>query len=148
MDKEDVVQSKMKYYSALKRTKYNAICSNRDGWRDCKTEQNKTEKDNYDDITYMWNLKKWYKCIYLQNRNRVTDVENKFMVTKGERVRGGINWKIGTDIYTNIKQITKKDLFNIQYSGNSTQYSLMTYMGKESKKECIYVYIKLIHFAV
>ena len=33
----------------------------------------------------MWNLKKWYKCTYLQNRNTVTDVENKLMVTKGGR---------------------------------------------------------------
>ena len=29
----------------------------------------------------MWNLKKGYKCTYLQTRNRVTDVENKLMVT-------------------------------------------------------------------
>ena len=30
---------------------------------------------------------------------------------------------------------------NLLYStGNSTQYSVMTYMGKESKKEWIYVY--------
>ena len=27
----------------------------------------------------------WYKCTYLQNRNRHTDIENKFMVTKGGR---------------------------------------------------------------
>ena len=31
----------------------------------------------------MWNLKKWYKWTYLQNRNRVTDVEDKLTVTKG-----------------------------------------------------------------
>ena len=39
------------------------------------------------DITYMWNLKKIkrYKSTYL--KNRVTDVENKFMVTKGKRGR-------------------------------------------------------------
>ena len=35
----------------------------------------------------------------LQNRNRVTDVENKSMVTRG-RIGGRINWKIETDIYT------------------------------------------------
>ena len=33
----------------------------------------------------MWNLKKWYKWTYLQNRNRVTDAENKLMDTKGEK---------------------------------------------------------------
>ena len=40
-----------------------------------------------------------YKCTYLQNRNRVTDVENKLIVTKGEG-GGGIHWETGIDIYT------------------------------------------------
>ena len=38
-----------------------------------------------------------------------------------------------------IKLITNKDL--LYSTGNSTQYSVMTCMGKESKKEWIYVYI-------
>ena len=53
---------------------------------------------------------------------------------------GGINWEIGIDIYTllYIKQITNKDL---RYSTrNSSQYPVMTYVGKESKEEWIYVY--------
>ena len=47
---------------------------------------------------------------------------------------GGVNWKIGVDIYTllPIKQVTNKDL--LFSTGNSTQYSVMTYMEKESKK--------------
>ena len=36
------------------------------------------------DITYMCNLKKYCKWIYLQNRNRLTDIENKVTVTKGD----------------------------------------------------------------
>ena len=32
-------------------------------------------------------FKKWYKWTYLQNRNRHTDIENKFMVTK-RKMRG------------------------------------------------------------
>ena len=57
---------------------------------------------------------------------------------KGER---GINWEIRSDIYTllYIKQITNKDL--LYSTGNSTQYSAMTYVEKESKKEQIYVNI-------
>ena len=47
----------------------------------------------------MWNLKKYVHLTYLKNRNGVTDVENKLMVTKGEK-GGGINWEIGIDIYT------------------------------------------------
>ena len=34
---------------------------------------------------------------------------------------------------------TDKDL--LYSTGNSTQYSVMTYMGKESKKEWIYIYV-------
>ena len=29
--------------------------------------------------------KKWYEWTYLQSTNRLTDIENKLMVTKGER---------------------------------------------------------------
>ena len=55
---------------------------------------------------------------------------------------GGINWEIGIGIYTPlyIKLITNKDL--LYNTGNSTQYSVMTYMGKESKKRvdiCIWI---------
>ena len=62
--------------------------------------------------------------------------------------KGGINWEIGIDIYTllYIKQITNK---NVLYStGNSFQCSVMTSMGMESRREWIYVYVWLIHFAV
>ena len=52
------------------------------------------------DTAYMWSLKIWYKWTYLQNRNRVTDVENKLMVAKGERKGGDIKWEIGIGIYT------------------------------------------------
>ena len=59
----------------------------------------------------------------------------------GEKWGGEINWEIGIDIYTvlYIKQITNKDL--LYSTGNSTQYSVMAYMGKESKKEWIYIYV-------
>ena len=57
-----------------------------DGPRDCHTEWRKSDRERQIlyDIAYMPNLKKWYKWTYLQNRNWVTDVENKLMVTKGE----------------------------------------------------------------
>ena len=34
--------------------------------------------------TDLWNLRKWYKSTYLQNRNKLTDTGNKLRVTKGE----------------------------------------------------------------
>ena len=35
--------------------------------------------------SYCLESKKWYQWIYLQNRNRVTGIEDKLMATKGER---------------------------------------------------------------
>ena len=60
------------------------------------------------------------------------------MDTKWGRV-GGINWETGIDIYILlcIKQITDKDL--LYSTGNSTQYYVMAYMGKEFNKEWICV---------
>lgn len=54
--------------------------------------------------------------------------------------RGGINWDIGTDIFTLLytKEITSKNL--LRSRGNSTQYPVMVYMGKKilkKKNQCI-----------
>ena len=61
-----------------------------------------------------------------------------------------MNWEVGIDIYTLltlcIEQITKENL--LDSTGNSTQCSVVTKMGRKSKKEKIYVYIQLIHFDV
>ena len=84
---------------------------------------------------------------YLQSRNRNTDVENKLTVTKGGS-GGGMNWEIGSDIYTLlilcIKQITNQNL--LYSTGNYTQYLVIIYKGKESGKEYIHIYIKLNQF--
>ena len=39
-------------------------------------------------ITYMWNLKQLYKWKYMQNRKGLSVIENKLIVTSGER-KGG-----------------------------------------------------------
>ena len=57
-----------------------------DGPRDCHIEWSKsdTQRQISNNIAYTQNLKrKEYKWTYLQNRNKVTDVENKPMVTGG-----------------------------------------------------------------
>ena len=75
----------MEYYSIIKK---NEMMPSAATWIDLEivilSKVSQTEKDKYHDIAYMWNLKKWYKWTYLQNRNRVTDVGKKLMVTKGE----------------------------------------------------------------
>ena len=67
-----------------------ACCSS---WGHKELDMTETE------LIYMWNLEKWYRGFYLQNRNRDTDAENKCMDSK--RVReAGINWEVGIGIYT------------------------------------------------
>ena len=72
-----------------------------------------------------------------------TQVESQMQKTnfQGKGDMEEINWEVGIDIYTllDIKQITYKDL--PCRTGNSTEYSVMAYMGKKIKKEWIYVYI-------
>ena len=46
-----------------------------------------------------------------------------------------INWETGIDTYTllYVKRVTNKNL--LYSTGNSIQYSVMAYMGKDSKKK-------------
>ena len=54
---------------------------------------------------------------------------------KGKRGGGGINWEFGINIHTllYIKQKINKDI--LYSTGNSTQYSVITYVRKESEIE-------------
>ena len=62
-----------------------------------------------------------------------------------------MNWETGFDISTLlilliwIKQITHENL--LYSTGDSIQCSVVTEMGRKSKKGGIYVYVWLIHFA-
>ena len=57
---------------------------------------------------------------------RLTDLENEFMVTRGEGWGKGIDWEFGMDMYTllYLKWVTNKDLLNS--TGNSAQYYVKT----------------------
>ena len=130
----------MEYYSALR--KNNAICSNMDGPRNYHTKWNKSERERQIpyDITYMWNLKyDTNELIYETKRD--SHIENKVMVTKGERdqrdkvgVPGISRYKL---LY--IKQINNKLL--LYSTGNYIQCPLINHNGKEYEKEYVYIYI-------
>ena len=60
-----------------------------DGLRDYDTKLNKTQKEKYHRTSLICEILK--KCIYLQNRNKLTDIDNKLTVTKGETLKGGLN---------------------------------------------------------
>ena len=52
------------------------------------------------DIVYMRNLKTWYKWTYLQNRNRLIDLEKELMVTSEGGSGKGKDWEFDIDTYT------------------------------------------------
>ena len=112
------------------------FCRNTDGPRDCHTKWSKSDRKGkipYD-IACMWNLRKGYRWTYLQNRRRVTDVENWHgyqWVTVSAEGRGACIGRLGlayTLLY--IKQTMNKDL--LYNTGNCIQYSVMAYMEIES----------------
>ena len=66
-----------------KKEKKNSLAAT---WMDLESvilsEVRQTEKDKYDITSLIYGIyNKWYKGTCLQNRDRVTDVENKLMVT-------------------------------------------------------------------
>ena len=74
----------------------------------------------------------YIKKNYIQNRNRFTGIESKLMVTKEEMwEEGRMNQELGMNTLN-------MDL--LHSTGNSTQSSVITYIKKGSKTECIYVY--------
>ena len=74
----------MEYYSAIKKEWNNAIFNNMDGPRDYHTKWRSQRKTNIIYHLYVESKKKWYKWTYLQNQNRLTDLENELMVTGGK----------------------------------------------------------------
>ena len=67
-----------------KKKQSSTICRDEDGLRNSHSERSKSEREKQISlsINYMLNLEKLYRWTYLQSRNRVRDVENKFMATK------------------------------------------------------------------
>ena len=78
----------------------------------------------------MQKLKRNY-ILYLQNRYRLTDLENELMVARGKDGRGIVrDFGKAMDTLLYLKWITNKDL--LYSTGNSTQYYVTAWVGRES----------------
>ena len=72
----------MKYYSAIKKNEIMPLAAT---WMDLKIilSEVKERQISYD-VTYMWNPKRKNKWKYLQNRNRLKDIEKNLWLPKGK----------------------------------------------------------------
>ena len=89
------------------------------------------------DITYMWNLKDMVQMNLFTKQKQSHRCRKPTYGCQGrsKQRKETIHWDIGIDIYAllYINCITYENL--LYTTGNSSQYSVMTYMGKEIKKE-------------
>ena len=70
----------------------NAICSNMDTTRDYHTKWSQKDVSR---ISLYVEYKIWLKWTYQQERNRLTDIEKRLVVAKGEGVGEGMEWEVG-----------------------------------------------------
>ena len=123
----------MEYYLAIK---WNEIGSFVETWMDLdsviQSEVSQKEKNKYHILMHMCGIQKNGTDAPVFKAEIETQMQRTNVWTpRGERVCV-MNWEIGIDIYTllHIKQIPNKDL--LYSTGNSTQYSVMAYTGKET----------------
>ena len=63
-------------------------------------------------MTNWWNLKTESNEVHFPNRNTIIDLENKLILTKGERQKAGIHYEARINTYplAEMKQVINKDL--------------------------------------
>ena len=85
-------------------------------------------------------LKIQHKWTYLQNKNRVTDTENRLVLVKGEKGANGIDWESGINRCKLLYIEWTNNMVLLYSTGNNIQYPGINHNGKEGEKECIYMY--------
>ena len=118
-----------------KKERNNAICRNMDVNRDYHTKSVRKRKTNTIYHLYM-ESKICHKWTYLQNRKRLTDIENRLVVAKWGGGKGK-DWEFGVSRWKLlcIEWIDNKVL--LYSTGNYTEYPVINHNGKEYFKKYI-----------
>ena len=131
----------MEYYSAIKRNEIKPFAAT---WVDLEIIIiSKLKKRKTNTIWYHLYVESemWHRWTYLWNRNRLTDIENRLVVAKGEGRWGGMDWEFGVSIckLLYIEWVNNKVL--VYSTENYIQYPAINLNGKEYKKRNVYICI-------
>ena len=141
MDKEDVIHV---YNGILLSHKKNEIMPFAATWMDLDiiilSEVSQKEKDKYHTVLLTCESKIWHKWTYLRNRNRLTGIENRLVVARGERRGGGLDWEFGISRCKLLYKEWINNKFLLYSTGNYIQYPVINHNGKEYEKEPMYMY--------
>ena len=104
------------------------------------SEVSQQEKDKFIWYHLCVQSKLWHRWTYLQNRRKLTDIENRIVVSKGKR--GGKDTRNLRLVNGNYFHLEWKNNKVLMYSTrNYIQYLVINHKGKEYlKKECMYLY--------
>ena len=81
-------------------------------------------------ISHVRNLKMIQMNLFIKQKQ--TQIQKTNLWLPKEKVEERINQDVGINMHITIYKIVNKDL--VYSTGNSTKYSVMTYMGKKSEK--------------
>ena len=103
-----------------------------------QSEVSQKEKDKHRILRHIWNLEKWYWRIYLQGSSRETDIENRFMDTRGRgRGEGEMYGESNMETYITVCKIDSQQEFAvwIRKLRQGLCFNLEGWDGEEDGKE-------------
>ena len=92
--------------------------------------------------------KVWYKWTYLQNKKQVSNIENRFVVARGEGGRSGMDWEFGVGRCKLLHLEWVSDEVLLYSTGNYIQSLWIEHDGREYEKKNVDIDVWLGYFVV